>query len=132
MSRTNARKNAFCLLFQLDFVNEDEYETAKRIFFEETKDMDEADREFTAGLVEGACERLGEIDEIIGRHSKGWTVERMSKVDLAILRLAVFELMFSDKTPKSVVINEAVELAKKYSSDEAPSFVNGILGQIIP
>ena len=129
MSRRNARKNAFCLLFALDFADLEERGEIERIFFEENGPFEESDMLFIEEEVNGALENIVEIDRLIGLYAKGWTTERMSKVDLAILRLAVFEIKYS-MTPKSVAVNEAVELAKKYSSDEAPAFINGILGSV--
>lgn len=129
MSRINARRNAFSLLFQYDFTDTDETDEIKKIFFKENEIEDE-DKKYILETVDGTMKNLAEIDGIIGECAKGWTTERMSKVDLAILRLAVYEMNFSEEAPKSVAINEAVELAKKYSSDEAPSFINGILGKI--
>lgn len=131
MSRRSARKNAFFLLFQMDFNKAEEYEQVKEIFFAEKEDpMEEEDKQFIISKVEGTRNQLEEIDQIIGECAKGWHTDRMSKVDLAILRLAVYELRFSGDTPVGVAINEAVELAKKFSSDEAPGFVNGILGKV--
>ncbi|MDD3393363.1 MAG: transcription antitermination factor NusB [Anaerotignum sp.] len=132
MSRRSARKNAFFLLFQMDFNKAEEYEQVKEIFFaEQDEPVEEDDKDFIIGEVEGARGHLEEIDCLIGEYAKGWNIERLSKVDLAILRLAVYELRFSEDTPVGVAINEAVELAKKFSSDEAPSFINGILGKIV-
>lgn len=131
MSRRSARKNAFFLLFQMDFNKAEEYEQVKEIFFAEKEEpVEEEDKDFILSEVEGARGHLEEIDHIIGECAKGWNTDRMSKVDLAILRLAVYELRFSEDTPVGVAINEAVELAKKFSSDEAPGFINGILGKV--
>ena len=130
MSRTNARKDAFCLLFQRSFVEQDEMNEAKALFFEENPDIDEKDKAFILENVNGVLENIEKIDEIINNSAKGWSTSRMAKVDLAILRLSVYEMKFANNAPKSVIINEAVELAKKYSSDEAPGFINGILGNI--
>ncbi|HCT65289.1 MAG TPA: transcription antitermination factor NusB [Lachnospiraceae bacterium] len=130
MSRINARRNAFSLLFQYDFIDIHEIDENKNIFFKENPDIEEGDKKYILETVDGTMKNLEEIDAIIGEYARGWTTERMSKVDLAILRLAVYEMKFSDEAPDSVAINEAVELAKKYSSDEAPSFINGILGKI--
>lgn len=130
MSRTNARKSAFYLVFQHDFVGNECLGEAKDIFYAENDDLDENDKSFIDSAVKGTIDNLEEIDSIISSVSKGWSIERMAKVDLAILRLAVYELKFGKATPKKVVINEAVELAKKYSSDNAPSFINGVLGKI--
>ncbi len=130
MSRTNARKSAFYLVFQHDFVGNEGLGEAKDIFYAENDDLDENDKNFIDSVVKGTVDNLEEIDSIISSVSRGWSIERMAKVDLAILRLAVYELKFGKATPKKVVINEAVELAKKYSSDNAPSFINGVLGKI--
>ncbi len=130
MSRTNARKDAFCLLFQRSFVEQDEMNEAKTLFFEENPDIDEKDKAFILENVNGVLENIEKIDEIINNSAKGWSTSRMAKVDLAILRLSVYEMKFANDAPKSVIINEAVELAKKYSSDEAPGFINGILGNL--
>ncbi len=132
MSRRSARKNAFFLLFQMDFNQAEEYEQVKEIFFAEAEEpVEEEDKQFIITEVEGTRGHLEEIDCIIGESAKGWNTDRMSKVDLAILRLAVYELRYSQDTPVGVAINEAVELAKKFSSDEAPGFINGILGKVV-
>ena len=129
MSRRSARKNAFFLLFQMDFSEAAEFEQVKEIFFAEKEEpVEESDKAFILSEVEGTREHLEEIDAIIEQSAKGWDPERMNKVDLAILRLAVYEMKWGE-TPVGVAINEAVELAKKFSSDEAPAFINGVLGK---
>lgn len=130
MRRRDVRRNAFTLLFQLGFT--DNEEEAKNIFFEEAEmDLSKSEKEFILKTVNGVREHVEEIDEIINSVAKKWDTKRMANVDLAILRLAVYEMKFGDETPDGVVINEAVELAKEYSSDGAPSFVNGILGKLV-
>ena len=129
MSRRSARKNAFFLLFQMDFSEAAEFEQVKEIFFAEKEEpVEEADKAFILSEVEGVHEHMAEIDGLIEQSAKGWDLSRMNKVDLAILRLAVYEMKFAE-TPVGVAINEAVELAKKFSSDEAPAFINGVLGK---
>lgn len=129
MSRRSARKNAFFLLFRMDFNEAAEFEQVKELFFaEQEAPVTEAEREFILSLAEGASAHMQEIDAIIAQCAKGWDPERMNKVDLAILRLAVYEIRFGE-TPTGVAINEAVELAKTFSSDEAPAFINGVLGK---
>lgn len=130
MTRSEARTNAFILLFQMDFSGKENAEEIKKIYFDEHPEIVGKDRKFIESRADGASEHIEEIDQLIGANAKGWTIERMSKVDLAILRLAVFELKFSGDTPAGVAINEAVELAKAFSSDSAPAFINGILGKI--
>ncbi|HIT72121.1 MAG TPA: transcription antitermination factor NusB [Candidatus Fimicola cottocaccae] len=130
MRRRDVRRNAFTLLFQLGFT--DNEEEAKNIFFEEAEmDLSKNEKEFILKTVNGVREHVDEIDEIINSVARKWDTKRMANVDLAILRLAVYEMKFDDETPDGVVINEAVELAKEYSSDGAPSFVNGILGKLV-
>ena len=129
MSRRSARKNAFFLLFQMDFSEAAEYEQVKEVFFAEKEaPVEEEDKAFILSEVEGVHENMEKIDEMIAASAKGWDPERMNKVDLAILRLAIYEMKFAE-TPVGVAINEAVELAKKFSSDEAPAFINGVLGK---
>ena len=129
MSRRSARKNAFFLLFQMDFSEAAEFEQVKEIFFAEQEEpVEEADKAFLLSEVEGVHEHMAEIDGLIEQSAKGWDLSRMNKVDLAILRLAVYEMKYGE-TPIGVAINEAVELAKKFSSDEAPAFINGVLGK---
>ena len=131
MGRRNARKLAFYLLFQYDFVKDNSYDEVKEIFFNVNGDIDDTAKEYILEKTDGVLEHLDEIDEMVGAYAKGWTVDRLAKVDKAILRLALYEIKFSSDTPQGVAINEAVELAKTYSSDEAPVFINGILGKIV-
>jgi len=135
MGRRNARKLAFYLIFQYDFINNrdslDEMKEVKDTFFSVNTEMTEDERNYIESTTDGAMANKDEIDKMLDAYAKGWTVERMSKVDKAILRLAVYELKYAPDVPDGVAINEAVELAKTYSSDEAPAFINGILGKII-
>jgi N utilization substance protein B len=87
-------------------------------------------RDFAELLFEGTVQKLIEIDRVIQRHTKNWRLGRMAAVDRNVLRLAVFELLWGDKTPGTVVINEALEIAKKFSTHESAQFVNGILDSI--
>ena len=90
---------------------------------------DESGSDFMDRLVEGVQQNTPRIDEALTQFLRGWTIERVTRVDLAILRLAAYELLF-DRTPEGVVINEAVELANQYSTDKAGGFVNGVLGNL--
>ena len=85
--------------------------------------------DFAASLFCGTIEHLSEIDEKIKEHAKGWALERISRMSLSVLRLCAYELMYTD-VPKPVALNEAVELAKAYDTDEAPAFINGILNSV--
>lgn len=131
MSRRTARKHAFELLFRMGFADAQEQTQTKEVFFSEQEEpITDAEKEYIVQAVEGVQNHLDDIDALINQFAKKWTTSRMNRVDLAILRLAVYEMKYSKEAPVGVVINEAVELAKQFSSDEAPSFVNGILGKI--
>ena len=132
MGRRNARKLAFYLLFQYDFVKDGNFDEDKNTFLTlNSEDISDNDRDYILSKTDGTMANLTEIDNIIGTYAKGWSVDRMSKVDKAILRLAAYEIKFAPDVPDGVAVNEAVELAKTYSSDEAPAFINGILGKLI-
>lgn len=131
MKRREARECAFSLLFQMNFWRAEEFETQIELFFEEQEqEIDEINKEFIETEAIGAFDLKEELDKLIDEAAKDWTVQRMSKVDLTILRLAMYEIKYREDIPNGVAVNEAVELAKKYSSDEAPAFVNGILAKI--
>jgi len=140
MSRRLAREFAIQFLYSTDFNKNENPDEMLEDFFEikeeQGKDglqdsMKEADMKFAEEIIKGTMEKLQEIDQFIQSNTIGWTKERIAKVDLAILRLALYEILYRDDIPDSVSINEAIELAKKYSTDESGSFVNGVLGKII-
>ncbi len=87
--------------------------------------------QYSVTLVEGVAEHLERIDEIISTYSQGWTIDRMASVDRAALRIGVYEMLWQEDVPDAVAISEAVELVTELSSDEAPSFVNGLLGRVL-
>jgi transcription antitermination protein NusB len=122
MSRTEQREQAFCLVFQNLFNNE---ETVS-IYEENVAKVGK----YAKALFEGVISKTDELDEVINTYSKGWKTNRLPKVNLAILRLAVYEIKYVEDVPQSVAINEAVELAKKYSGEGDYSFINGILGSV--
>ena len=90
--------------------------------------LSDSEKTFLENLVAGVTDRQAELDEVIGRYSQGWALNRLAKVDLTILRMAVYELMCMPEIPVGATINEAVELAKKYAEDKSSGFINGILG----
>ena len=87
--------------------------------------------EYAESLIRGYSQDAGRIDDLISEHAQGWLLDRMPAVDRAILRIAAYELAYSDQVPPAVVVNEAVELAKALSTDNSPRFVNGVLGQLM-
>jgi len=94
------------------------------------EDCGELDKVYISSILEGVLKEAPSIDQYIIKNSKDWTIDRMSRIDLAIMRVAIFEILYREDIPASVSINEAVELAKKYSHEDAGSFINGILGSI--
>lgn len=122
MKRTNARELAFKTIYS-KFFNADDSE-----------ELDVADKdslEFISKILKTFAQNYEEINTIISENLKGYTIQRLYKIDLAIITLAVIELKFIKETPKEVVINEAVELAKKYSTEKSPKFINGVLADIV-
>lgn len=131
MKRREERECVFSLLFQMDFWPSQELDRQIELYFNEYPEKINKDNiEFIKEELTGAYKNKDSIDELIGKYAKDWTTDRMAKVDLAILRLSTYEILYNKTIPAGVSINEAVELAKKYSSDESPSFINGILGKI--
>ena len=126
--RTQARECALKILYQIDMV-EDSLDQVFPSFWESHPAPDDV-REFTEQLVRGTRDHLSEIDQKIIQYTENWQLNRMAVVDRNILRFAVYELLFIDEIPPKVTINEAVNIAKKYSQDEAGKFVNGILDKI--
>lgn len=148
MSRRDSREAAVKIIFQNTFtdarlfVSKDDLESdlkenidiekmistyIESLSDEEIKSLDE---KYIKSVLEGIVEKVVSIDEYIVKYSKDWSIDRMSKIDLAILRVAIYEILYKDDIPSSVSINEAVELAKKYSHEDASSFINGILGSV--
>ena len=126
MSRRKSREQAFALLFEKSFNDLPVMELA-----EGAQDARECIIEpFALCLAQGAEEKLADLDAHIENYSHKWSHNRISRVALAVLRLAIYEMKYCDETPDSVAINEAVELAKRYGGEEDSSFVNGILGSI--
>lgn len=126
MTRKQAREEAFILVFEKGF-NDDALEDILSLA-EEVRDI-KAD-EYVKTVFFGVYENVNEIDEIISQNAVGWSINRITKTALAILRLAIFEIKYYDEIPVSVSINEAVELAKKYATKEDASFINGILSTV--
>jgi transcription antitermination protein NusB len=122
--RTKSREFAMQMLFQWDMSQQDPTKL-ETIFWKEAKGAAQT-RTYANQLFEGAAHDAKELDEILAKHASNWRPERISAIDRAILRLAMHEMRTTD-TPAKIVINEAVELAKKFSSDEAGGFVNGLL-----
>lgn len=134
MTRRNAREIVMQLLYETNFHGEEERE---RILYDYLRDMDAEEKRknkavigFLEALYFGTLSHLEEIDEVIAENATNWSFERIAKVDLSILRLAIYEMKYTD-VPQKVAVNEAVEIAKIYSTEKSPKFVNGVLGSVI-
>ena len=126
-ARSKARKRALDVLYESDLRGTDAVTTLA----ERLAAADPPVPDYSVELVEGVAEHRAAIDDVLSEHSEGWTVERMPAVDRAVLRLALYEVLWRDDVPDAVAVDEAVELAKSLSTDESPKFVNGILGRVI-
>ena len=126
-ARTKARKRAVDVLYEADIRSGDRLTLLRERLADETPPVPE----HTVRLVEGVAEHASRIDELIDTHASNWSIDRLPDVDRAILRMAVFELLWVDDVPDAVVIDEAVELAKALSTDDSPAYVNGVLGAIL-
>lgn len=143
MNRRKSREVAMRLLFQttlneenleealenLKDVRESEESTKEKDY--ESVDLKDVDIDYVKRIIKGIEENKEEIDEKIKGNLKNWKIERLSKVDLSILRLCTYELKFEEDIPSKVSVNEAIELAKKYSGEKAATFINGVLGKMI-
>ncbi|MCL1883339.1 MAG: transcription antitermination factor NusB [Defluviitaleaceae bacterium] len=146
MSRRTARRHAFHLIFGLEFTSDFNVENlakSKAFYYEFLEDCDfEAygfekmsrpkgrDAEYVDRAFWGVFERLGELDNVIQNFLRDWTLDRINKADLALMRLSIYEMLCESDVPHGAAVNEAVELAKEYSTDESPAFINGVLGSV--
>ena len=138
MSRRELREQIFKYIFRIEFNDRDEMPEQEQYFFDaldmeaqerQTAPIRDEDASYISDKSNRIIEKLDEIDGMINSRAKGWTTQRMGKADLAILRLAVYEIVFDADVPTGVAINEAVELAKKFGQEESSGFVNGVLAK---
>lgn len=129
MGRKRARESTMKLLYQME-MNNDFSDNIINIFFENNK-FDEKEKEYILEAVNKIIENLEKIDSHIEKNINNWELNRLSKIDLCILRVAVYEIMHRPDIPIEVSINEAIEISKKYSSSESSRFINGVLGSIV-
>ena len=130
--RHQARKRAVDLLFEAEARGLSPVEVVDvRTALAEAKPEVAALHPYTVAVARGVGEHAAHIDDMITSHLQGWTLDRLPAVDRAVLRVAVWELLYSDDVPEPVAVDEAVELAKELSTDESPGFINGVLGQVM-
>ena len=131
MSRRELREQIFKMLFRADFYEAEELPEQLALFFEELDQKEEKDQTYIRQKFQEIVKHLPQIDEAVNEAASGWKTSRMGKVDLTLIRLAVYEIRYDDEIPTGVAINEAVELAKCYGTDDSASFVNGILAKMV-
>lgn len=130
MKRSEIREHIFKLVFCGEFHSGGELPEQVSIYFEALPDVTEEDHTYMTEKFDCIKNEVKNLDEQINRVTQGWKTDRMGKAELAILRLAAYEMLYDDKVPVKVAINEAVELAKKYGGDDSPAFVNGVLAKL--
>lgn len=132
MRRHELREQVFRLLFCVEFHSEEEMPAQARLYIQNTEVITkEDDAEYISERFESVRDKIAEIDKLINERTTGWDTTRMGKVELTVLRLAIYEIMFDEEIPTNVSINEAVELAKTYGQENSGSFVNAILAKFV-
>ena len=131
MKRTEQREHIFKMLFGVEFTAGEDLPEQLELYFGQLEGAGEKDLDYIREKVQKIASKVEEIDALINEHTTRWKTSRMNKVDLTILRLAVYEMRWDEDVPTGVAIDEAVELAKKYSSEDGPSFVNGVLAKLV-
>lgn len=147
MTRREMREHCFKMLFGVDFYPTEETAGQAEQYFNSPEeddtaedgstrvihhvDMTDEERQFLLDRVEGMAARFPELDEMINKVAQGWKTGRMGKVDLTILRQALYEMEYDSEVPSKVAINEAVELAKKFGGKDSPAFINGVLAKLV-
>lgn len=131
MSRRVARETALQVLFQLDFTGE--MDSLEQVIEHWAKEfaVSEKNKKFTTELVEGTLQHIQDIDEKISSTAHEWALDRLNTVDRNLMRLAIFEMLYYPDTPQRVTLNEAIEIAKKFGSEESGKFINGILDKLM-
>ena len=134
MKRAELREHIFRMIFGYEFNSDAEMPEQMQLYFEQLDDEEpvptEAEVTYIRDKALAVILKTEEIDKLINENARRWKTSRMNKVDLSILRLAVYEMKWDDDIPEGVAIDQAVELAKKYSGDEGPAFVNGVLAKL--
>ena len=130
MKRRELREHIFEILFRVEFMNEEDMKEQMELFFEDLAEARPEDVDYIKNKYMAVREKMPMTDIMIDEKSTGWKTSRMGKVELTILRLAVYEMLFDEDVPVTVAINEAVEIAKKFGGDDTPAFVNGVLAKV--
>jgi len=130
MKRSAAREEAFKLLYSLE-VQKENLDEQLEMYFENEEITEQEIKDYISGVVKGIENNISDIENKISENlKKDWKIERISKINLVLLKLAIYEILYT-QTPYKVAINEAIEIAKKYGDDNSPNFVNGILASVV-
>ncbi|MBQ7707538.1 MAG: transcription antitermination factor NusB [Lachnospiraceae bacterium] len=130
MTRRSLRENIFKILFKLEFNSLDEMNEQMDFSIADINNISDEDKDYIIGKTEKIIGLIDDIDKLISEISVGWNIERIGKAELAILRLAVYEIKYDEDIPMNVAVSEAVELSQVYCTDEARSFINGVLTKL--
>lgn len=132
MTRHELREQIFMLLFRIEFNSVEDMPEQVKLFFENDEvTFSEEEQTYISGKYESIQDKLPELDKLLEDNTENWSLSRIGKVELAILRLAVYEMLFDEDIPEGVAINEAVELAKRFGQENSGSFVNAILAKFV-
>lgn len=130
MTRREIREHLFLMLFRKEFHDSHDMLEQVEIYLSELREPTEEEASYLTNRFQGILGKLEEVDDLLSATASGWTLGRMGKVELTILRLAIYEMRFDEETPIKVAINEAVELAKIFGGDDTPGFINGVLAKL--
>ncbi len=131
ISRKKLRDLSFKIVYSLNFHSASELEEETKLFLEQQEDLTEEDAAAVLQRSLDIFSKISGLDAEISEKTEGWRIERFSKVDLSIIRLALYEIRYDDESPEKVAINEAVELAKVYGGEDSPKFINGVLARLV-
>lgn len=129
VTRTRLRDLTMKIVYQYDFYKKPDLEDQMNLFLEQQEDLAVEDIAEISARAMDILAKIPELDKAINENTEGWTVSRMNRVDLSVIRLALYEMRYDDEVPLRVAINEAVDLAREYGGDESPKFVNGVLAK---
>lgn len=130
MKRSEMREHIFRIIFQAEFADSEEKIENMNFYLEDLENISNKELTYIRTKTSDIFDHIKELDEMVASASAGWKLNRLGKAELAILRLATYEIRYDEDIPEKVAINEAVELAKRYGTDQSPRFVNGVLAKL--
>jgi len=131
VTRRELREHVFLMMFRKEFHDKNELPEQIKLYLSDLENISPEEYDYLIKRVNAIMEKVEEIDDILSKTTSGWSIKRLGKVELTILRIAVYEMRYDDEIPVKVAINEAVELAKTFGGDETPAFINGVLAKLV-